>query len=414
MILQYIRDNIAAPWQRTLYIMFIAQLMTAVGYSSIFPFLPLYVQDLGTFTNLSTELLAGLVYSIQAFTMMLASPVWGTLADRYGRKLMVERSLFGGTIILLLMAFVTTAEQLIMLRGIQGLITGTIAAANALVASTVPRKHTGYAMGLMQVGLGAGVALGPLIGGAVADILGYSEAFFITASLLLLAGLLVLFGVKEDFTPPKQEKGERLRFIAEWRHILSTSGVALTYGMRFMSTLGRMMVIPIAPLFIVTLMEDTSRVNTFTGLVIGVSSAATMISAVYLGRLGDRLGQRKILIVCTLLAALLYLPQSMVTAPWQILVLQALVGVALGGIIPALIALLARLTKPGEEGTVYGLDNSINAGARSVAPLLGAAVAASFSLRATFVATALVFLSMGLLVIWRMPRGVSAQQTSKI
>jgi len=394
--------------------MFIAQIMTAVGYSSIFPFLPLYVQDLGTSTNLSTELLAGLVYSIQAFTMMLASPVWGTLADRYGRKLMVERSLFGGTIILLLMAFVTTAEQLVLLRGIQGLITGTIAAANALVASTVPRKHTGYAMGLMQVGLGAGVALGPLIGGAVADILGYSEAFFITASLLLLAGLLVLFGIKEDFTPPKPEIVKRLRFIAEWRHILSTSGVALTYSMRFMSTLGRMMVIPIAPLFIVTLMEDTSRVNTFTGLVIGVSSAATMISAVYLGRLGDRLGQRKILIVCTLLAALLYIPQSMVTAPWQILVLQALVGVALGGIIPAIIALLARLTKPGEEGTVYGLDNSINAGARSVAPLLGAAVAASFSLRATFIATALIFLSMGLLVIWRMPRGVSAQQTSKI
>ena len=321
--------------------MFIAQLMTAVGYSSIFPFLPLYVQDLGTSTNLSTELLAGLVYSSQALTMMLASPVWGTLADRYGRKLMVERSLFGGTIILLLMAFVTTAEQLVVLRGIQGLITGTIAAANALVASAVPRKHTGYAMGLMQVGLGAGVALGPLIGGAVADILGYSEAFYITASLLLLAGLLVMFGIKEDFTPPKQEKGERLRFIAEWRHILSTSGVALTYSMRFMSTLGRMMIIPIAPLFIVTLMENTSRVNTFTGLVIGVSSAATTISAVYLGRLGDRLGHRKILIVCTLLAALLYLPQSMVTAPWQILVLQALVGVALGGIIPAIIALLA-------------------------------------------------------------------------
>ena len=394
--------------------MFIAQLMTAVGYSSIFPFLPLYVQDLGTSTNLSTELLAGLVYSSQALTMMLASPVWGTLADRYGRKLMVERSLFGGTIILLLMAFVTTAEQLVVLRGIQGLITGTIAAANALVASTVPRKHTGYAMGLMQVGLGAGVALGPLIGGAVADILGYSEAFYITASLLLLAGLLVMFGIKEDFTPPKQEKGERLRFIAEWRHILSTSGVALTYSMRFMSTLGRMMIIPIAPLFIVTLMENTSRVNTFTGLVIGVSSAATTISAVYLGRLGDRLGHRKILIVCTLLAALLYLPQSMVTAPWQILVLQALVGVALGGIIPAIIALLAYLTKPGEEGTVYGLDNSINAGARSIAPLLGAAVAASFSLRATFVATALIFLSMGVLVIWRMPRGVSAQQTSNI
>jgi len=174
------------------------------------------------------------------------------------------------------------------------------------------------------------------------------------------------------------------------------------------------MIIPIAPLFILTLMDNTSRVNTFTGLVIGVSSATTTISAVYLGRLGDRLGQRRILIVCTLIAALLYLPQSMVTAPWQILVLQALVGVALGGIIPAISALLAQLTKSGEEGAVYGLDNSINAGARSIAPLLGAAIAASFSLRATFVATALLFFSMGLLVIWQMPRGVNIQQTGKI
>jgi DHA1 family multidrug resistance protein-like MFS transporter len=414
MILQRIRDNITTPWQRTLYIMFLAQLMTAVGYSSIFPFLPLYVQDLGSSTNLSTELLAGLVYSSQAFTMMLASPIWGTLADRYGRKLMVERSMFGGTILLLLMAFVTTAEQLIVLRGIQGLITGTVAAANALVASAVPRKHTGYAMGLMQVGLGAGVALGPLIGGAVADILGYSEAFYITASLLFLAGLLVLVGVKEDFTPPNAEKSASHRFLTEWRQILTASGVVLTYSMRFMSTLGRMMIIPIAPLFILTLMDNTSRVNTFTGLVIGVSSATTTISAVYLGRLGDRLGQRRILIVCTLIAALLYLPQSLVTAPWQILVLQALVGVALGGIIPAISALLAQLTKSGEEGAVYGLDNSINAGARSIAPLLGAAIAASFSLRATFVATALLFFSMGLLVIWCMPKGANIQQTSKI
>ena len=149
-------------------------------------------------------------------------------------------------------------------------------------------------------------------------------------------------------------------------------------------------------------MEDTSRVNTFTGLVIGVASAATTISAVYLGRLGDRIGQRKILMACTFIAALLYLPQSAVNAAWQILVLQALVGVALGGIIPAISALLARLTNPGEEGAVYGLDNSINAGARSVAPLLGAAVAASFSLRATFIAVALLFLTMGIMVIWQM------------
>jgi len=178
-------------WQRTLYILFFAQLMVAVGFSSIFPFLPLYVEELGSTTGLSIEFLSGMVYSAQAFTMMLSSPVWGALADRFGRKIMVERSMFGGVVILLLMSFVTSAEQLVVLRTIQGLITGTIAAASALLASVTPRRHIGYAMGLLQVGLGTGIAMGPLIGGAVADLFGYSVVFYITAAMLFLAGVLV-------------------------------------------------------------------------------------------------------------------------------------------------------------------------------------------------------------------------------
>ena len=183
-------------WQRTLYIMFASQFMVAVGFSSIFPFLPFYVEELGTNTNLSLEFLSGLVYSSQAFTMMIAAPVWGMLADRMGRKLMVERAMFGGSVLLLLMAFVQSAEHLVLLRAIQGMVTGTVAAANALVASEAPRKHMGYAMGLLQVGFGAGLAIGPLIGGSVADALGYSVTFYVTATLLFLAGVLVIVCVK--------------------------------------------------------------------------------------------------------------------------------------------------------------------------------------------------------------------------
>jgi DHA1 family multidrug resistance protein-like MFS transporter len=110
-------------------------MVAVAGFLVTVPFLPLYVEELGTNTNLSTELLAGLTYSAQAFTMAIASPIWGALADRYGRKLMVQRSMFGGTVILLLMGFVQSAEQLVLLRAVQGLITGTISAANALVAA---------------------------------------------------------------------------------------------------------------------------------------------------------------------------------------------------------------------------------------------------------------------------------------
>jgi len=396
--------SFSVPWQKTLYIMFFAQLITAVGFSSMFPFLPLYVKSLGSSAGLSVELLAGLVYSSLALAMMIASPIWGAIADRYGRKLMVERSMFGGSIILLMMAFVTSAEQLVVLRTIQGFITGTIAATNALVASVTPRERTGYAMGILQVGISTGAALGPIIGGIIADAVGYSAAFYVTASLLAVAGFTVYFGVKEDFKPAHVKGSQRVSLVSEWRGILAAAGVKSTYGMRFVSQLGRMLIQPIAPLFIATLVVDTGRLNTFTGLVMGISFAATTLSALVLGPLGDRVGHRRVVITSACFAALLYFAQSYVTAGWQLLILQALVGVALGGIVPIISALLARLTHSGEEGAVYGLDNSITSGSRTLAPLIGAAAAASFGLRSAFIFSGLLFALTALMANFLLPQ----------
>jgi MFS transporter, DHA1 family, multidrug resistance protein len=392
---------ITPGWERTVYIMFFGQLMTAVGFSSIFPFLPLYVRDLGTQTGLSVEFLAGAVFSAQAITMMIASPIWGSVADRYGRKLMVERSMFGGAVILLMMAFVRSAEELVVLRAIQGLITGTMAAANAMVAGVAPRKQMGYAMGLIQVGLGAGIALGPLLGGIIADTFGYSEAFYVTSFLLFAAGILVWRGVQESYVPTEVEK--RAGFMKAWREILRSSGVRVAYVLRFFSQLGRMMIVPIAPLFVASLLVGEDRVNTMTGLMIGAHATTATLSAVYLGRLGDRIGHRRIVIACMAAVGFLYLPQSFVTTSWQLIGLQALAGVAMGGILPAVSALLTKFTREGREGAVFGLDNSIISGARSVAPLVGSGLAIWFGLRATFFATGLLFLGAMLLAIWKLP-----------
>ena len=403
MTLHKFKEAVTVPWQRILYITFFAQLMTAVGFSIIFPFLPLYIKELGSDSSLGIEFLAGLVFSAQAFTMMIAAPIWGTLADRYGRKIMVERALFGGAAILLLMAFVRSAEELVLLRAIQGLITGSIPANYALVASVTPRERTGYAMGLLQVGLAGGVALGPLIGGAIADTYSYSAAFYVTSGLLLVSGILVLIGVREEFVSSDILVNGR-SILSQWRHVLSLPGVVMTYVMRFMDGLGRMMLIPMIPLFIESLIEGAPRVNTFTGLVVGVSAATATLSAVYLGRLGDRIGHRKIVIACFITGFILYLPQSLVTQGWQLLVLQASVGVAIGGITPGISALLTRYTLAGEEGAVFGLDSSVQAGARTVAPLLGASVATWISLRFTFIVTALFCLLAGVLAFWILPK----------
>ncbi|HMO58715.1 MAG TPA: MFS transporter [Roseiflexaceae bacterium] len=377
------------PWKRTLYILFVGQAISAVGFAVFFPFLPLYVADLGTNTGLSLEFWAGMVFAGQALTMAIASPFWGTLADRYGRKPMIERAMFGGAIIILLMGFARSAEELALLRAIQGVITGTISAANALAASTVPRHRMGYAMGMLQVAMWGGVAIGPLIGGLIADTFGFRAAFIATAVLLLIAWVIVRVGVHETFTPPDPSI-RRPGLLAAWRIMLGRSGVAVAYLVRFLSWLGPTMLIPILPLFIQSILHGSERISTFTGLVVGISSATGTASALFLGRFGDRRGHRRVLIGSGLVAALFFLPQGFVTEGWQLLVLQAITGAATGGMGPALSALLAQYTPPGEEGVVYGLDNSVSAASRAAAPLLGAGIAIWFGPAGIFFAAGLI------------------------
>ncbi len=398
-------------WRRTLYIMIFAQLMSSVGFSIMFPFLPRYVAFLGSSTGTSLELLAALVFSAQALTMTLASPVWGAVSDRYGRKPMVERAAYSGAVTLLLMAFVPNAEMLVLLRTIQGFLTGTVSAGNALVAASVPRNRVGYAMGLLQLGLGSGVAIGPFIGGLLADAFGYRATFIVTAGLLTLSGLLVTFGVKETFVRPVRKKEPRTGMLTNWGRILRTPQVGTLYSLSFLNWLGRNLLTPILPLFIATLPLAASGVNTTIGLIVGIAAATGTVSAVYLGRLGDRIGHRPILTVCAAAAALLYLPQSFVTHVWQLLALQALTGIAVGGLTPSVAALLSRYTQAGQEGSVYGLDNAIVSASRTVAPLLGAAVVVLmqalgfefFEYRVVFLLSSGFFVLSALIVLFRLP-----------
>jgi DHA1 family multidrug resistance protein-like MFS transporter len=390
-------------WQRILWIMFVAQFVSAIGFSVIFPFLPLYVAELGTNTSLSLEFWAGLVFSSQALTMAIASPIWGSLADRFGHKLMVERAMFGGAIIMLLMGFARSAEELTLIRAVQGLVTGTISAANALIAAIVPRERIGYAMGVLQVGLWAGTGVGPLVGGVIADTVGFRVTLMVTAVLLLSAGFLVLAGVPAKAGQSVAKAGPRQSMLASWGAIFQVAGMPISYTLRFISSLASAMLLPFTPLLIQSLLPGTDRVGTFTGLVVGLSLGAGTITAIWLGRLGDKVGHRAVLIGSALATALFFVPQSFVTNAWQLLVLQALSGAAVGGITPALGALLARYSAAGKEGAVYGLDNTVVSGARALAPLLGAMIVTAFGLSSIFLGTAVAFLLVVVLALVALP-----------
>lgn len=394
-------------WQRTLWVMFSAQLLSAVGFSTIFPFLPNYVASLGARGG-STLMWVTAVFSVQAITMMIASPIWGAVADRHGRKLMVERAMFGGAVVIVLMAFVQSAEQLVALRAVQGMVTGVVSAAVSLVAAATPRRHMGYAMGMMQTAQWAGVSVGPVVGGVLEYFVGDRMAFVVTAVLLFAGGMLVSLLVREEFTPVPGRPGVG-GMISGWRDIIRSQGVGLAYLVRFSAWLGRNLIVPFLPLFVAGIVADRSLAGIHTGIAIGLASASGTLSAIVLGRLGDRIGHRRILVVSAVATALAYLPMAAVRTVWQLDALNVLVGAAVGGVLPAISALLAQYTRAGREGSVYGLDNAVVAAARAVAPLLGGAVVALLSTaaepdyRGVFVAAGVLFLATATLAAWGLP-----------
>jgi DHA1 family multidrug resistance protein-like MFS transporter len=391
-------------WNRTLWLLVVTQFVSAMGFSIIFPFLPLYLVGLESSGRLSLETLSGLIYSVQALTMTLASPVWGAVADRYGRKPMIVRAGLGGAVVILLMGFVRSAEELLVLRAIQGLVTGVITASMALLAAITPRERTGYAMGLLQLGLWCGVSAGPLVGGLLSDLIGFRGTFVVTAIVLLLSGLAVWIGVHEPFVRSTQVQAGAFGFVQDCRRILGNPLLDFTLAQRFLGAVGRSALEPVLPLFVLSLAPGSTRVASATGLVIGVASAASTLTSVYLGRLGDRSGHARVAVLCGAGAAVAYAAHILVADIWQLLALYALTGACVGGLLPSLSAMLAQYSQRGDEGGVYGLDNSVVCAGRTVGPLMGAACALWFSPRAAFVVTGVIFGAsavLGWLTVWR-------------
>ena len=387
-------------WKRNLYLVWVAELVAIAGFSFVFPFLPYYVQELGVTDLEQVELWSGLIFAAQAIPMAIFSPIWGSLADRYGRKLMVERAMFGGAIVLAAMGFVQNVQQLVILRAIQGSLTGTVAAATTLVASSTPRERSGYALGLLQMAVWSGASLGPLLGGIVADVWGYRAAFWVTGVLLFLGGITVWRFVEEDFSPPPRNRGQPgsgfwdgLKLVVHDRRLVSL------FSIRVIARLAIRIIGPILPLFVQSLVPTASRIASITGLITGAQAATSAVGALTLGRASDRLGYRRVLLACTAAAAILYIPQFFVTNPWQLLVLQAAVGLVMSGVLASISALLANLAPEGRQGAVYGVDASMVSIANGIGPMVGATMAASLGLRAPFLLSAMA-LGLASLLAW--------------
>jgi DHA1 family multidrug resistance protein-like MFS transporter len=390
-------------WRRNLYVIWIAEFVSIVGFSSAMPFLPYYVQELGVTAPGQVELWSGLLHSMHALTMGIMAPVWGSLADRLGHKLMVERAMFGGALLLGAMAFVGNVQQLLFLRTIQGAVTGTVVACMTLVAAGTPERQRASALGSLQMGVYLGASFGPALGGFVADVWGYRGSFLITGVLLAIGGVLVATNVREAHVELRE--GDRHSFAEGIRVVLRSPGVLSIFGVRLLIRSAYRAVTPILPLFVQVLVPGEARLSLLMGVVTSASMATSAVGSMIVGRIGGRLGLRSVLTVSVAACAVCYALQAVVGNVYQLTLLRALAGFAMGGILTSVSAALSRAAPEGYQGTVFGLGSTVVSAANAIGPMLGSAVAASWGLRMPFLAAGLGFaLAASMLVVVRSNR----------
>lgn len=402
------------PWKINLISVWFGCFFTGLAISQIIPFLPLYLEQLGITGGESLSLWSGLTFSITFVVSAAVAPLWGSLADRKGRKLMLLRAAFGMGVVILLQAFVTEAWQLLLLRALMGLTSGYIPNAMALVAAQVPRERSGWALSCVSTGQIGGVILGPMLGGLLADWVGLRTVFIVTAALLMVSFLVTLFLIKETGYTPVSKK-EKLSGREVFRSLDNPKLMLCLFFTTMVIQMCNGSVNPILTLFVRELAPTAENIAFLSGVIAALPGVSALLAAPRLGRLGDRIGTQRILLATMVISLLLFIAMSFVTSTTQLGVLRFLLGFADGAMMPAVQTLLVRHSRDNITGRIFGYNQSFMYLGNVAGPLLGAAVSAVAGFRWVFFATALVVLINVLFLkrFYRRPKTVLSASAGK-
>jgi MFS transporter, DHA1 family, multidrug resistance protein len=376
-------------WKRNLIVCWFGSFITASGMNQITPFLPLYIEKLGIHDTASIERWAGISFGATFLFSAIVSPVWGRIADKYGRKPMLIRASLGMAFIVGLMGLVQNVYELASLRLCMGLISGFIPAAITIVATQTPKERSGWALGTLSTGMVSGMLLGPLIGGYLAETIGIRNVFYVTSGLLLISFLASLLFIKEDFEPSNKAM---LSFREVWSEIPNTKVVISMFITTFILQLANMSINPIITVYIKQLSEQSSHIELISGLVVSAAGLANILAAPWLGKLSDQIGAKKVLLVSLIFAGTTFIPQAFVQSPWQLMFLRFLLGLATAGLLPCINTLVRQSAPNAIAGRVFGYNQSAqNFGSLSGA-VLGGQMAASLGIHYVFFSTGALLL----------------------
>ncbi len=346
------------------------------------PFLPLYFQQLGVRDVGEIAVWSGLSLGVTpALTAMLA-PFWGRLADRYGRKIMVERSLVSFIVLMAAMAYVTQAWQVFALRAAQGFFAGYGGLTLTMAADSAPRDRMAYAIGYVQTAQRLGPAIGPIVGGAVAHVVGLRSAFLVTAVFYAVA-LAVVFVMYDERRAPHMTDASRAARVT-FRNVLAFENfillLAVIFGLQFIDrSFG-----PVLPLYVAELGTPVARVPIIAGTLFSIAAGAGAVGHHICGRLLKRATPRRVIASSVGFAAVGALAYVAAGGPGLLLMGTPIFGLAIGVATTAAYTAASSVIPATARGAGFGLLTTASLVGLALSPVVNGLLAAT-SIRAVFV-----------------------------
>lgn len=381
-------------WRRNLWALWFGCMMSSSSYTMVVPFLPLYLFDLGV-TAKTVNLWSGLVFSVSFLVGAIMAPFWGRWADKAGKRRMVIRSGLSLGTVYFLCSLVRSPEELFVVRLLQGVAAGFVPASMALVASSAPEDRLGFSLGLMQTATLTGGIVGPLFGGALAHIFGMRASFQVSAAIIFLGTAMVRLVVSEPpCSDPPQSGGVADDLKTAWHNRTLMSMLALL----LLVQMAAMVLQPLITLYVAELQGRLEGAVLVSGFVFSLAGIAGAIAAPLWGRLGQRAGFLRILVIGFVAARVVNACQYFVNDIWRFGMLQFAFGLFIAAVFPAINTLVATNTDHGFQGRAFGLTMSANQLGAMIGPLLGGLASSWLGIKLIFVSTGVLLVTVGIVV----------------
>ncbi|HEM5304972.1 TPA: multidrug efflux MFS transporter [Streptococcus suis] len=365
-------DDGSSYWKQNLKVAWLGNFLTGTSFTLVMPFISVFVEELGVGPG-QVEYYAGLAVSVNALAAALMAPIWGSLADRYGRKPMMVRAAFAMIFTMGGMAFVPNVFWLLVLRVLNGVFTGYIPNATALIASQVPKDKTGYALGTLSTGAVAGNLIGPTLGGILAEMFGVHMVFLLVGLLYAIVVLLTVFYIREDFVPIK--KGEEMSVKEVFEQVKDRQMLVGLFVTSMIIIAAAQAVVPILTLYVRHL-GQTDNLLFVAGFIISLPGMASLVTSGYLGKIGDHIGNHRLLLIALTYSLLINVFCVFAENPFQLGLLRFMYGFGTGALLPSINSLLTKLTPKEGISRIFSYNQLFNNLGSVVGPMMGSAVAA--------------------------------------